>query len=169
MLNETMEVRNMKRALFALGAIALGLLMLNGCSSAGTASHQISIVNAEVRDWTNPDDGKTYLAVAPTWKNDGPEAVRTVWLAVELEGPKGKFPADDADTDKAPFVSYSGDPVEAGSTIHPSDAEDSFAVLGIKEEVLAKTGPNPKANVSVLLASAEKSEEKPSGSEPPKP
>lgn len=159
----------MKRALLALGSIALGVLMLNGCSTAGTAGQNVTIVDAEVRDWTNPDDGKTYLAVAPTWKNEGEKAVQTVWMSVELEGPKGKFPEKESDSEKPPFVSYSGDPVEPGSTVHPSDAEDTFAVLGLKEEVLAKTGPNPKANVSVILASSEKSEEKPGGSEPPKP
>lgn len=158
----------LKRALFALGAIALGWIVTYGCSR-GMASHQITVVNAEVRDWTNPDDGKTYLAVAPTWKNEGPEAVRTVWLAVELEGPKGKFPVSESETDKPPFVSYSGDPVEPGSTIHPTDAEDSFAVLGVKEVVLAKTGPNPKPNVSVVFASSEKSEEEPTRNDPPKP
>jgi hypothetical protein len=156
MLDRKREVPSMlRRALYAAGAIALGLLLTYGCERTALQAAQVTIVDAEVREWTNPDDGKVYLAVAPTWRNDGPEDVRSVWILVSLKGPKGEFPSEVADPDKSPYVLYSGDPVAAGSTVHPSDSPDTFAVLGPKDEVLVATGPGPTALAEVVASSAE--------------
>src|SRR6185369_16484270 len=159
----------MKRALFALGSFALGWLIVNGCNNDGRPdlSSHIRVTNAEVRDWTNPDDGKTYLIVAPSWTNEGPEAVREVTLLVsEVKGSKGKFPKpyDDKDPNPSkeePWITYRGDPVEKGSTIHASDAKETFAVMGLKDEVLAITGENPEATVEVASAHEELGKEEP--------
>jgi hypothetical protein len=168
----------MKRALFALASLTLGLLIVNGCNTSGQTnlSAQIKILDAEVREWTNPDDGKVYLAVAPTWKNEGPEPVRNVVIAAMVEGPNGTFPTDgeggsfghDLPKNVSPFAWYNGDPVEAGSTIAPTDDVESLAVLGLKEEVLAKTGANPRAKVDVFSANGE-ADTKPEEVPPPKP
>ncbi len=160
----------MKRALLALASLALGLLIVNGCSHEGRLdlSSQIEVASAEVKDWTNPEDGKTYLVVAPSWKNSGPEGVREVTLRVsKLTGPKGEYPPHvekydpETATHERPWIIYRGDRVESGSTMHPSDARETFAVMGLKEEVLAITGPNPKAEVEVNQASSEATREEP--------
>jgi hypothetical protein len=154
----------MKRALYALGSLALGWLIANGCApdSRPDLSSQIKVTSAEVKDWTNPDDGKTYLVVAPSWKNEGPEAVREVTLLVsKLKGTKGEYPPhidtydEKSTTHEQPWIAYKGDPVEAGSTMNPSDAKETFAVMGLKDEVIAKTGESPEASVEVANAFAE--------------
>ena len=160
----------MKRALLALASLALGLLIVNGCShdERPDLSSQIEVASAEVRDWTNPDDGKVYLVVAPSWKNGGPEGVREVTLLVsKLTGPKGEYPPhvekydEKTATHEEPWIFYRGDLVDAGSTMHPSDARETFAVMGLKEKVLAITGENPLAKVEVCGAFAEARKEEP--------
>lgn len=160
----------MKRALVALAAIGLGLLIVNGCANGGAPNlaPQIHVTKAEVRDWIDPQDGKTYLAIAPTWKNEGPEPVKEVFLAAELQGPKGKYvPQGASDGIRSPYLHYRGDPLDAGSVMSPSDDVESLIVLGPKEEVLAKTGENPVATVEAVWAWAEPTPEEPNRQDPP--
>lgn len=148
----------MKRALFALGAIALGLIIVTGCNRDAAAAN-VQIVDSTVRDWTDPDDGKTYLVVAPTWTNSGAEPLRDVLLMAVLKGPKGQYPIEEDANASTPSLHYRGDPIDPGTTMRPSDAEDTFMVIGEKEAVLAATGPDPKAETFVMYASTELGEE----------
>lgn len=166
----------MKRALYALASLALGLIIVYGCQNGGLGpTAQITVQGAEVREWTDPDDGRVYLVVAPTWKNEGPGAVRDVALVASLKGPSGAYPTDEEfkalseslPKSVLPFVWYHGDPVDGGSTIHPSDASDTFAVLGLKEDVLKRTGPNPGAKVEVVWARADAPASEPPTDVPP--
>jgi len=147
----------MKRALYALGALALGIFIVMGCNSGAAAG--VRVTDAEVKDWTNPDDGKTYLVVAPTWTNEGKEAVREVRILATLKGAAGEYPNESTPETVNNSLHYRGDPVDPGSTMRPSDSPDSFIVMGEKEVVLAATGPDPKAEAMVFLASTELSEE----------
>lgn len=144
----------MKRALYALGAIALGLLLVTGCRR-DLAANGVRVTDVVLQDWKNPEDGKTYLVVAPTWTNEGPDEVRRVLIYAALQGPTGNYPNDKTPETVNPFLEYRGDPVEAGTTIRPSDHPDTFIVMGEKEAVLAETGPDPKAEAFVWGASKE--------------
>jgi len=142
----------MKRALYALGAIALGVLMLMGCNRE--SADAVRIIDAPVQDWTNPEDGKTYIVVAPTWTNEGELPIRELELVVQLMGPKGQFPREGDIDSTTPTLLYRGDPIDPGTTFRPSDSQDTFVVIGEKDAVLEVTGPDPTATVWVARASS---------------
>lgn len=133
----------MKRYGIAPALLALLCLGIVGCASG--PSPTVRVVKTELRDWENPEDGKTYLVVLPTWKVEGELPVAEVWGSGVITGNAGQV-----DFSKRDKPLYRADALDPGTTLHATHIPDDGLVVGVKDDVLAKTGENPQAEVYLI-------------------
>lgn len=126
----------MKNKLKAALLLAAASLSFAGCSNGPTPT--VTLLSAEIKEWENPKEGKTYLVAMPTWKVEGEVPISEVWGTGRLTGPKGSM---DFTGDGKPL--YRADALDPGTSLAAQHLPEDGVLIGEKDEVLAKTGPDP--------------------------
>lgn len=127
-----MNIKLKAALLTALAALALG-----GCANGPAPT--VTLISADMKEWQSPADGKTYLVAMPTWKVEGEMPVAEVWGTGRLTGPTGTL---DFTGDGKPL--YRADALDPGTTLAAQHLPEDGVLIGEKDEVLAKTGENPR-------------------------
>ena len=147
-----------QRGLLA-ASLAFVCATFSGCSNVSSG---VSLLDTKIQEWKSPIDGRTYMLAVPTWSVIGNEPVAEVWATAVATGPKGEWTPEGP---KKPL--YRGDALDPGTTFHPTNLPEDAVTLGILEEVLSKTGPNPKVEVSLWASSTKSPEEEANKQDPP--